>query len=242
MYSRSHIRLVNFLFGLIVFLSLAEQVRSADPADAMVTLKSKWTVLHLEKKPSTRPKVIPNQSPLQTLFNLEFNGSQIDQPFLLGKFKSSSAWFIQNGYLQPVEAKNSAIQLGIAENFELQGIINAEGTGGWYILTGWHQQSGYMLSAVTLRQSGSPWHLEEIRNGQGLAGTHQEIFRHDWKGDQRFRLSVKDKALTLKIGKETLLDKQLQPQYQTGAIIVGGYETPYGPKPLKIRSMRVRAR
>lgn len=230
--------------GILVplLISQSAQAQGNAPSVPAVTFNEKWTVLHLEKRASSAPKVIPTQSPLNQLFNFEFKGSQENQKFLLGPYESYSAWFIQDGYLQPVEPKNAAIKLGVAENFELQGILNATGPGGWFILLGWQKQNGYLLSSVTLKSSGSPWHLEEIKNGKGIPDTHFEFTRFEWKGDQRFRLSIKDKTLNMTVGKDRLLKDQHLTNFQMGDLIFGTYETPYGPKPLKIKSLRVRAK
>ncbi len=223
--------------------SIGEHCHGADPTAPNTSFpKKRWTVLHLEKKPSKLPKVIPTKSHLKPLFGLKLIGSHPEEPFLFGKFTSASSWYIENGYLQPVEPQNSALHLGVAEDFELQGIFNVEGQGGWYMLLGWENQHGYLLHNVTLKKSGSPWHLEEIRGSKGILETHQEFYRHEWKGDQQFRLSIKDKQLTLKVGDEVLTEKFLLPNYHTGELILGTYTTPYGPKPLKVRSLRIRSR
>ena len=55
-------------------------------------------------------------------------------------------------------------------------------------------------------------------------------------------MTVADQKLTIQVG-ETLVADELQlPNYDEGDIILGTYKTQYGPKPVKIRSLRIRAK
>jgi hypothetical protein len=51
---------------------------------------------------------------------------------------------------------------------------------------------------------------------------------------------VKDKELNLSVGKIKVLKEQLLSNYTEGDIILGVYDTKYGPRPLQIHSLRIR--
>ena len=54
-------------------------------------------------------------------------------------------------------------------------------------------------------------------------------------------MSVENKKLNLKIGNRTAVIRDMPlPNYQRGQIILGTYDTRYGPKDIQIRSLRIR--
>ncbi len=235
------------LMGLVLSLCLSVSILAAVPATSNKSKKTTaigkpWRVLYRGRRTRGGPRPIPKNASIQVLNNFELHGPRPGDPFLFGDFKSEAEWKIINGALRPTSGKNSALQLGRIEDFELEGVINAEGLGGWFILLGWDQEHGYMIYNVNLKKSGSPWLVCEFRGRKGLEETHREFHRFEWKGSQPFRLIVKEKQLSLLVGREVVADKLAMPAYHEGELILGAYDTRYGPKPLAIYSMRIRAR
>ena len=206
------------------------------PAEKGTPLSKKWTILH-----RPQAKALPKDSPLEALEDFEFSGPRPGDPFLLGEVKVERGWQVFRGVLQPA-GKNTAVRLGRGENFDLEGQITADGLGGWFLLFGWDQGHGYALYNVTLKESGSPWLVCEFRDSKGIEDTHREIYRYLWKGAQTFRLSVEDGKVNLLVGKDQIADDLALPNYHEGDIILGTYDTRYGPKHVKVHSLRIRAR
>ncbi|MCA9039635.1 MAG: hypothetical protein KDA65_04730 [Planctomycetaceae bacterium] len=200
-----------------------------------------WTVRFLEKNPSPKPSLLSSKSGLKILTDLKITGGGIGNPHLLGEFNAESSWYVQDGYLLPVDKQDSALRIGRVEDFELQGIWNVEGRGGWFILLGFEGGHGYVLENTTFISSGSPWHMTELRGNRGIQDSFHEVSRYEWKGDQKVRLSVEDKKLNLKVGDQNLLEDVMLDNYGPGELIVGTFRGRYAPKPLKIRSLRIRS-
>lgn len=218
--------------------------QSAQPKSMPVKIDfpaNDWSVLHLMKKPNAKPRLLSKDSRLSVLHSLKLTGAGLGNSYLLGEFSSESSWYIDKGYLQPVEKTDSALRIGAVEDFELQGIWSAEGLGGWYILLGWNNGHGYALENVTFVSSGSPWHIAEHRGGMGIKNSHVEVCRFDWKGNQPFRLTVKNKQLSMQIGNKKLINGHNLANYAAGDLIVGTYHGRFEPKPLKIRSLRIKS-
>lgn len=206
------------------------------------TLTSKWTMLHRPRGTKKEVAPIPKSSPLEVLNQLELTVPAGSDPFHFGNFKSQGEWGVVRGVLKPVSARNTACKLARGENFELEGMLNVEGLGGWFVLLGWDNGHGYMIYNVTLRTSGSPWIVAEFRGSKRLNETHREFYRFAWQGVQPLRMIVDNKKLSLRIGPEVVAHELPLPNYHQGDIIVGTYNTPYGPKPLQIYALRIRAR
>lgn len=225
----------------------ADGAGDAKPAsDAIDVPSNEWTVRFIDTNPSRKPKVLPPDSGLKVLKNLPISGGGAGNPHLLSQLNPQSEWFIQEGYLMPADKTDSALRIARVEDFELQGIWNAEGRGGWYILLGYNDGHGYVLENTQFisKESGSPWHITELRGGEGIDDTFRKVcheHRFEWKKDQPVRLKVDDQKLSLKVGDEQLIDEEPIPNYSAGELVIGTFKGRYEPKPLKFRSLRIRA-
>jgi len=180
------------------------------------------------------------KSPLKTLDQFQVTGANPRDPYLLNEVVCDGRWEISQGALQQADGRSAALKLGAAGNFELEAGIKAEGTGGWFLLFGLENGHGYGVYNVTLRESGSPWRICEFRNNEGVESTDREFARYDCRGNEALHLRVVDGQLSLKINRRMLLRDEPLPNYTSGEIILGTYDTNYGPKPLKIYGLRLR--
>ncbi len=206
-------------------------------------LTKNWKVLFRGRPRHRGTAALPNDSPLKTLQPFEFQGPRPGDPFLLGKFAADGQWGVHNGELARIDGKNAAVQLVEADDFDLQAVVRADGLGGWFCLIGWDDQSGegYAVYNVTLKVSGSPWLVVHFRDRRGDEETHREFARLDWKGYQPLVLRVANKSLSLQVGRQVLAKNLALPDYRQGRVILGTYDTRYGPKAVRIRSLRMRA-
>ncbi len=165
-------------------------------------------------------------------------------PFVLGNFAVDGRFGVVNGGLQLVKGHSAALQLlDEAGSFELQGRIAMKDYGGWFMLVGWNAENGngYAIHSCTMRESGSPWFITEMRGFKAVEGTNQELRHFDWKRTQETNIQVNEGKLTVRLGPSTVLDAEVLPNYQTGQVIFGVYDTRYGPRPVRIESLRARA-
>lgn len=213
----------------------------AAPA-AKVTAAKKWTTLFKwSPQAPLLPKALNDDAQVVPLVGFDLTGQAQDN-VLIGEFKSEGNWSTSRAGLQPTEP-NSALLLAKAGDFELDGEMSADGLGGWFIGLGLHEGHGYLLYNVTLKTSGSPWFATELRDNRVLTGGPPvEVGRHVWKGYQPFRLVVEKNRLQLVVGKEQVVKDLDLENYHEGDLVMGSYNTKYGPKPLRIRSMRIRSR
>jgi hypothetical protein len=159
---------------------------------------------------------------------------------LLGQFAINGEFGIAGGLLTRVTGANAAIEVAEAENFELEGMIQAEGTGGWFILVGWKDGTGHALFQIGTRTSGCPWFHCYFKEGVADKDSHVEFGRIEWKGPQPLALSVNDKAVTLKVGTSKLANQLALRDYTPGGILIGTYDTQYGPRNVQIQSLRIK--
>ncbi|SFI15184.1 hypothetical protein [Planctomicrobium piriforme] len=185
---------------------------------------------------------LPKNSKLLPIHNLEFTGPQPSHPFVLGNFSSDAQWGIVDGFLQVVDGKNAALQIAWADEFQLEGIMEQAGFGGWFFLVGWDEGRGFAIHNVTMKESGSPWHVSEFRGAKAIEGRSQELDKYEWKGEQPFRLAIADAKVTLEVGRHRVLSEQVIEGYTPGRVIVGVYDTSYGPRPLRIKSLKIQAK
>ena len=212
------------------------------PAAPVITLTDKWTVLVDPGRPQPGIVEFTEKSPIQNVPGFKLVGPMVGHPFGLGEFIVDGHWAMAQGVVQVVEGKkNSLLSLATADQFELEGIIHQEGSGGWLILLGWNQGHGYSLSNVSLINSGAPWFMCEYRAAEAIPLTNNQIKKYDWKGNQPFRLIVKDKLLTVTVGQTAIVEEYPLDNYTAGEVFLGTYNTRYGARPLKIRSLRMRA-
>ncbi len=216
---------------------------SESTLDEAPSLEKRWKIIHQPPRRATAAvRPLPKKFPAEVLGEFSFHGPRPGDPFLLGDVEADGEWGIAGGAVRRVKGKAAMLRLGRGESFELEGIINAEGLGGWFLLMGWKDGHGYAFYNVTLKESGSPWLVCEFRDAKGIESTHREISRYDWKGPRPFRMTVDNGKLTVTAGKETLADQLELPNYHEGDLILGTYNTRYGAKPVQIHSLRVRAR
>lgn len=229
---------VMFLVGI----GHAQEQSDAEPAQEVLAT-TKWQILHLQKRAVVRPLPVPEDSPLKPLATLSFKGPQPGHPFVLGDYSADADWKIANGYLSPTGGKNAALQVAYADQFELDGIMAHAGSGGWFFLVGWDDGRGFAIHNVRMmtEQSGSPWFLTSFRGNEAIEGETEEFPFFDWKGEQPFSLTVQDEAFTLRVGDKLVFEGQPLNGYAPGAVIIGTYDTRYGPKKIGIKSLRVRA-
>lgn len=224
---------------LAPIVSVSAQPKSGGKAGKSAA--AKWQVLHLASKvPRRGIHPLDDKSTLQNLAQLDLVGPKPGDPYILGNFAINGRFGIQDATLTRTEGLNAAIQLAEVEDFELEGLVNAEGLGGWFWLLGFADGHGYMLYNVTLKVSGSPWHFCELRGHKAIEDTHREINRYQWKGTQPLVLSVQQGKLSLKVGTVRLADGIELENYHKGQLILGTYDTRYGASPVAIHSLRLR--
>ena len=217
-----------------------EAAEALDPAAPLI-LTRRWIELHRKQRASAAIKPLPEDTLLMPLEGFRMEGIKLDHPFLLGEFTSGGDWGVARGVLQPIRGTDTALRLARVGDFELEGMMHAEGLGGWFILFGWNNGHGYGLYNVEMKQSGSPWFICEFRDSRALESTHGEIEGIAWKRPARLALQMKQKMLRLKIGTTSVVEDLECPNYSEGDLIVGTYNTRYGPKRLRIESLRIRA-
>lgn len=227
------------IFAILTLIFCQSANAQPDEFDGVVAEK-KWTVLHVQSRRFRGTKPLTKKSKLKQLDDLQFTGPKPGHPFVLGNYAVDGKWGLVNGYVQRLSGKDAALQLCWADQFELEGVIEHAQFGGWFFLVGWDKEHGYSLSNVKLKTSGSPWFVSEMRGAKSIEEKTTEFDHFNWKGEQSFSLSVKENELTLKVGRFNVLRTPLE-NYKPGAIILGVYDTEYGPKPIRIKSLRVRS-
>lgn len=242
---------IAILTGCIELVLLFGMGLSADPADepaaaedngaAEVTVTKRWTVLYSAGRRTQGARPLPPNGKIQPLADLHFRGPEPGHPFVLGEFVTDGEWGIAEGGIVRVSGNNAAVKLGRAENFELDGTIEMGEEGGWFLLVGWNEGRGYSIINIGFRESPSPWFITEYRGGAAVPEAHQHITHYAWRGEQPVNLTVKDKVLNLRVGKAHVLEEQQLSEYAVGDVILGVYDTRYGPRPVRIRALRIRA-
>ena len=235
--------------ALLLSLCLATTAASnaAPPAEnsekpaAAPRLDTDWHVLVAPMR-RARPglRALPQNAPITPLSEFELTGAKPGDQFQLGNFATDGKWGIQDGAVTRIDGRNAALKLGRAENFELEGILELGEVGGWFLLIGWDEGHGYSITNIGFRESPSPWFITEYRGATAIADTHQEVAKHAWRKEQTLKLTVKQNELNLAVGKTNVLKQQVLPNYAEGDIILGVYDTKYGPRPLRIKSLRIR--
>jgi hypothetical protein len=213
---------------------------NAKPAEAFA-LSSKWIVLINPAAKIRGKRPLPEKGLVQSLPELRFTGPKPKHPFVLGEFAADGEFGLVDGALQLTSGGSAAVQLPEADEFELEGIMEHTEFGGWFMAVGWGQGRGYVLSNVTLKDSGSPWFLSELRGGAAIQDGTEDLEHFEWLRSQPFRLNVSKKELTLEVGERTVADHVTMPNYEKGRVLLGVYDTRYGPKKLRVHSMRMRS-
>lgn len=237
---RCLLRVIAMGNAAVLLLALAPRAWGQPEEFQGVVAGPRWTVLHLQNARMRGISPLPASSKLKSLAELQFTGPYPAHPYYLGNYAADGKWGLVNGYIQRLDGNEAALQLFWGEDFELEGIIEQKEFGGFFLLLGWDQEHGYAISNITYKVSGSPWHVSELRGGKAVEGKSIEYDHLKWDGEQPFRLAVKDKRVTLKIGRFDFLDAPLE-NYKPGQVILGVYKTEYGCKPVRIKSLRVRS-
>jgi len=233
-------RSMTRLMWLLAAGCLAAPLGAAEPAE----LTSRWTTLHRATRGGTQPKPLPTRGAIQPLGDLQFTGPMPAHPFVLGNFAVDGRFAVVNGGLALAEGRNAAIRLHPrADQFELEGRIAMKDYGGWFLLVGWDEKlgNGYALHNCTMKESGAPWFITELRERSAVEGTTQELRQYEWKQAQDVRVTVRERQLAVQLGPVKVLEDVPLPSYQPGAIVFGVYDTRYGPRPVLIESLRIRA-
>ncbi len=180
------------------------------------------------------------KSPAKVLEQFEITGAHAKHPYLLNEVVCDGEWRATQGVLQQVNGRSAALLLGTAEDFELEAALNAEGLGGWFLLFGLQDGHGYGIYNVNLKTSGSPWHLAEFRGHKGIESTDREFARYICRGNETLKVRVANSKLSVQMNRRVLIEEEELPTYDNGDIILGTYDTNYGPKPLKLYGLRLR--
>ena len=191
----------------------------------------RWRMLY----PSQGP------TPLAPADGLKITGPHVEHPFYLGEHLASGVWNVEDGRL--VSDGSPAVTLGTGEDFELEAVVDATGTGGLFLLVGHDAEAGrgFGVWNATMRTSGSPWGAFGYDRGAAVDGTAEELDPFEWKGEQPLKLSVVGGRVTLVVGPHAVLTDREMPEYSGGDVVLGAYGTRYGPRKLKIRAVRARA-
>lgn len=227
------------VWSKIVFV-MATMFLAALPASSVIAKDKAWEILFYPQDENFNKRTLPDEFPMKIINDVHLEGVNKSDPFLFNDFHSSGLWGINKGRLTVTAGSDTMLQLGEAKDFELEGIIDAEGLGGWFILFGWNDDKGFMLYNVTLKKSGSPWMFTEIRGSRVVEGTHGEINRYDWKEDKPLYFQVKDNKVSLRADQFKIADEIELPNYEGGEIFIGTYKTRYGPKQIRVKSLRIK--
>lgn len=213
-------------------------------ADDPPPLTTRWTTILRASRPAPQPRPLPAGAAVKSLTEFSFTGPMPAHPFVLGNFAADGEFGVVNGGLELVTGRNAALQLvPLADQFELEGRIAMKDLGGWFLLVGWNDETGngYAVHNCLMKESGSPWFITELRGRKAVEGTNQELKQLEWKRIQDVRVTVRDSQLTFQLGPTKVLDGEMLPNYQPGSIIFGVYDTRYGPRPVHLDSLRIRA-
>lgn len=231
-------KVVGYL--LVVCGVIAVAAANASAADEVVVTREKWEVLFQAKRKAGQSP-LPETLAIKNLADLKLTGGYRQDPFHLGKYAINGEFGINQGLLSRIAGNNAAIELASdLEDFELEALMQANGLGGWYWLFGWNDGHGYAVYNPTLKTSGSPWIISEFRGAIGIADTVKELNRWEWKGPQTLRLSVVASKLNLQVGNVSLARDVAVPNFHKGSLIVGSYDTPYGPRQLQFQNIKLR--
>ncbi|WP_437227187.1 hypothetical protein SH661x_000219 [Planctomicrobium sp. SH661] len=227
---------------LALCVGLVRNVAYAQPEDFQgVVAGPKWTTLFQPVRAVPPVAPLPKKSKLVPLDDLELTGPKPSHPFVLGNFSTNGHWGLLNGTVGVTDGNDAALQLAWADEFELEGVIEQSGLGGCFWLVGWDEGRGYGIHNVVMKDSGSPWFISEFIRNKAVEDGTTELEKFDWKGEQSFRMTVEKKTFSLDIGRFHVFKELEMENYQPGRVILGVYDTRYGPKPIRIKSLKIRA-
>jgi hypothetical protein len=210
------------------------------------TLSNVFTPLYPSRKlaPAKAEKA---QAPFELRSDIRFTGPRTGDPNHLGDFRTEGGWRIADRWLVAPPETAVSLRIATADTFALEIDADAAAPGGWFVLFGADDRNGYVLSNVTLKTSGSPWHLCELRDGVCRNNTFRELGRSQWKGVQKLGLSVGGNSrgeyrLEATLNGKPLFDAVELPNYVEGDIVLATYDTRYRTKPVRIQSIRGKIR
>lgn len=180
-------------------------------------------------------------TPLTPIPDYRLQGPYEDSPLFLSKFATDTNWDVKDRMLQVPSGRNAVLKLGRAENFVLEGEADLTGPGGMFFILGENDEHGYGLAATTMVKSGCPWQLFEFRGREAIDDSMVELAKYEPLRPEPFRLSVADHRLSLTIGRIEVFKEVPLANYHEGDILIGVYDTRYGPKRVKIKTMRAKA-
>ncbi len=227
------------IFGFL-FVCFVSSTDAAKPPKKPQVKFGKWQYLFRASSNDFGTKSLPGNSIIKPLEKFTIKGVHEKDVNRLNHVICDGRWGISQGVLTQLSGRAAAIKLGRADNFELEAGIDAKGIGGWFLLFGYDEGHGYGIYNVTLKTSGSPWFLTEFRDQKGVEGTDREIGRYESRGKESLKLRVFDGKVTMSIGNRMLLENVELTSLHEGDIILGTYDTQYGPKPVKIYGLRLR--
>ncbi|TWT60370.1 hypothetical protein Pan54_10840 [Rubinisphaera italica] len=230
----------NFSLNILSFLCVMISFSTECLSQETVIKMGPWEYLYRASPKITVSQTDLEKYPLEVMTDFEFSGELEKDIFRLNHVIVDGTWGIAQGALHQASGRSAALKLGTAKDFELEMGINAEGEGGWYLLYGFKEGQGHGLYNVTLRTSGSPWFISQFARSKGIEASDIEIARYECRGNEPLTVSVIDGKLTAQINRRVLIEDQELPNYEEGDIILGTYDTKYGPKPLKIYGIRLR--
>ncbi|MEZ6058713.1 MAG: hypothetical protein R3C01_18580 [Planctomycetaceae bacterium] len=228
------------VWALLCLVSLADMAPCSGAEDGELT--TRWTVLHAPARRARGTSPLPENSVVKNLPELKFQGPEKGHPFLLGEFAADGDWCLVDGGIQLKEGKHAALRLANAVNFELEGSIAVKDFGGLFLLCGWNNPDakGYCIQNIQLKQSDAPWYICEMEGTTAVSGTNQKFSQVEWKKLQPVKITVKEQKLTIQIGTAKLMNEESLANYGGGDIILGVHDTRYGPRPIRIESLRIR--
>lgn len=177
---------------------------------------------------------------LVPLNDYAIHGPYEDSPLFLSRFAADASWDVRNRMLQVPDGNNAVLKLGRAQDFILEGTADLSGPGGMFFIFGEDDEHGYGLSSTTMLKSGCPWQLFEFRANTAIDGTMQELAKYEPLRADSFRLAVIDSKLSFQIGRIDVFESIPLENYHLGDVLIGVYDTRYGPRKVKIKNLRAR--
>ncbi|MBL4884211.1 MAG: hypothetical protein JKY95_06725 [Planctomycetaceae bacterium] len=223
----------------VIFVASSVRLQAAKITKKSGSTLGRWqTLFRATNAVGTRQ--LPEKSPLKSLDEFTITGAYEKHVNRLNQVVCDGQWGISQGVLSQISGRAAAIKIGRAKEFELEAGIQAEGVGGWFIVFGYDQGHGYGVYNVTMNQSGSPWFITEFRDGKGILDSDKELVRYECKGKETLKLRVVNEKVSLSIGNRKIMEDVELAGIHEGDIILGTYDTKYGPKPVKIYGIRLR--
>lgn len=245
MFVSKFLRPRTFLVGF-GFLSISLTILVANQISAAEETAAESSTEEVEGPswPNNRWKVLfPTRAADTSLVPLKdysIHGPYEDSPLFLSRFAADTSWDVRDRMLQVPGGNNAVLKLGRAQDFILEGTADLSGPGGMFFVFGEDDEHGYGLSSTTMLKSGCPWQLFEFRAHAAIDGTMQELAKYEPLRADTFRLAVIDSKLSFQIGRIDVFESIPLENYHLGDVLIGVYDTRYGPRKVKIQNLRAR--